>query len=143
MKKAIITVLSIVMALSLAACSSGKIKDGTYRAEASEAVYGYTTYLAVTYKDGAISDVDFDAIDADGALKSALGADYGMEISPDVWMKQIEDNVKKATAADKIDTVAGATNSSNDAKVLMKAVEESAKKGSAETVKVEFPKAAE
>ena len=140
MKKFVAIALAMVLALALVACGSSSIKDGTYTAEASEASYGYTTYLEVTYLDGKITDVDFDAVDANGTLKSSLGADYGMDPAPDVWMPEIEESIKNADGdASKIEAVAGATNSSNDAKLLFEAVLAAAKKGDTAVQKVDLP----
>ena len=62
MKKLLTLALAAVLALSLVACGgSGSIKDGTYTAQYKEPSHDWTEYLSVTYKDGVITDVDFDA----------------------------------------------------------------------------------
>ena len=53
------------------------------------------------------------------------------------WIPQLEENVKAAGTADKIEAVAGATSSSESVKVLMAAVEKQAKAGNTEVVLVD------
>ena len=133
MKKLLTLALAAVLALSLVACGgSGSIKDGTYTS------HDWTEYLSVTYKDGVITDVDFDAKDANGNLKSEATAEtYPMDPLPSEWIPQLEENVKAAGTADKIEAVAGATSSSESVKVLMAAVEKQAKAGNTEVVLVD------
>lgn len=122
MKKIIALALSSVLALGLVACGgSNKIADGTYKAQVDEATaeasHGWTEVLAVTYQDGKMTDVDFDAFDAEGNRKSeADPATYPMDPPPSVWIPQIEENIKATSSADKVATVAGATSSSENAK---------------------------
>lgn len=143
MKKLLTLALVAVLALSLVACggSGSGIKDGTYTAQYKEPSHDWTEYLAVTYKDGAITDVDFDAKDADGNLKSEATAEtYPMDPLPSEWIPQLEENIKTAGTADKIEAIAGATSSSESAKVLMAAVESQAKAGKTEVVLVDNAK---
>lgn len=129
MKKALAIVFTAVLALALVACGGSGIKDGTYSAEASEASHGWTDTLSVTYKDGKVVEAKYDAYDADKKLKSEATAEsYPMDPHPTVWIPEINTNIVTAGTADKIEAVAGATNSSNNAKALMAAIEENAKK---------------
>ena len=139
MKKLLTVALAAVLALSLVACGgSGSIKDGTYTAQYKEPSHDWTEYLSVTYKDGVITDVDFDAKDANGNLKSEATAEtYPMDPLPSEWIPQLEENVKAAGTADKIEAVAGATSSSESVRVLMAAVEKQAKAGNMEVVLVD------
>lgn len=140
MKKFTVLTLAIALMISMTACGSSNIKDGVYSAQASEASHGWTDYLKVTYKDGAIVEVDYDSLDADGNLKSATTAEtYPMDPLPSEWIPQLEDNILAADAADKIEAVAGATHASNNVKVLMEAVEKQAKEGNTETAVVDMP----
>ena len=59
--------------------------------------------LSVTYKDGGSRDVDFDAKDANGNLKSEATGAYPMDPLPSEWIPQLEENVKAAGTADKIE----------------------------------------
>lgn len=142
MKKLLTLALIAVLTLSLAACSSGKIKDGTYSAKSSAESNGWTDTLAVTYKDGKVVDAKYDAVNTSGALKSEMAdEEYGME-NPALseWMPKLNANIISAGTADKIEVVAGATGSSNGAKALMVAVENAAKKGDTNPVLVDMPK---
>ncbi|MEF9969804.1 MAG: FMN-binding protein [Ruthenibacterium sp.] len=139
MKKILVIALACILALSLVACGGG-IKDGTYTAEAAQASHDWFDILSVTYKDGKVVEAVYDAKDAAGVLKSSKSAEeYPMEIPLTEWMPKLNENIVKAGTADKIEAVAGATNSSNAAKALMKAIEENAKKGNTETAKVTMP----
>ena len=116
MKKLLTLALAAVLALSLVACGgSGSIKDGTYTAQYKEPSH-----------------------DANGNLKSEATAEtYPMDPLPSEWIPQLEENVKAAGTADKIEAVAGATSSSESVKVLMAAVEKQAKAGNTEVVLVD------
>ena len=139
MKKLLTLALAAVLALSLVACGgSGSIKDGTYTAQYKEPSHDWTEYLSVTYKDGVITDVDFDD---EGCQRQpeerSHGRDLPMDPLPSEWIPQLEENVKAAGTADKIEAVAGATSSSESVRVLMAAVEKQAKAGNMEVVLVD------
>ncbi|MDD3428640.1 MAG: FMN-binding protein [Oscillospiraceae bacterium] len=141
MKKLLVIAMVAVLALSLVACGGSKIVDGTYRAElsdaAAEAAHGWKDYMVVTYAGGKITDVDYDST-KDGALKSEQTAEtYPMDPHPSTWLPTLEENIKKAGTADKIDAVAGATNTSETAKKLMAAIEKAAAEGNTTTVVVD------
>lgn len=139
MKKFAAVAMSLALMLALAGCGGG-IKDGTYTAKASAASHGWTDYLKVTYKGGAITDVDFDSEDASGNLKSKATDDtYPMTPPPREWIPKLEANIKAAASSDKIEAVAGASNSSKTAKLLMAAVEKQAKAGKTDVVLVDLP----
>lgn len=134
MKKVLAIALTAILALSLVACGSGKVKDGTYTAEFKNAVHEWKDTLTVTYKDGAVVDAKYDAVKDDGTLKSSLSdEEYGMTDPNPVlskWMPMLNENVVKANGdASKVEVVAGATSSSNNAKTLMEAVAKQAKAG--------------
>lgn len=140
MKKALVITLVAVLAFTLVACGGGGIKDGTYTAQASAAVYGWTDSLTVTYKDGKVVEAKYDAFDEAGKLKSAATQEeYDMTPSVSEWIPMLNENIVKAGSADKIEAVAGATTSSDAAKLLMAAVEEKAKAGDTNTAMVDMP----
>ena len=121
MKKLLTLALAAVLALSLVACGgSGSIKDGTYTAQYKEPSHDWTEYLSVTYNDGVTT-----------------AETYPTDPLPSEWIPQLEENVKAAGTADKIEAVAGATSSSESVKVLMAAVEKQAKAGNTEVVLVD------
>ncbi|MDD6319795.1 MAG: hypothetical protein PUA63_02895, partial [Oscillospiraceae bacterium] len=57
-----------------------------------------------------------------------------MDPHPSEWIPQLSENIQKAGTAKKIDTIAGATYASNDARALMEAIEANGKPG--ETIQV-------
>ena len=57
-----------------------------------------------------------------------------MDPHPSEWIPQLSENIQKAGTAKKIDTIAGATLASNDARALMEAIEKDGKAG--ETIQV-------
>ena len=139
MKKLIVLGLSVVMALALAACGGSKIADGTYTAQmddaAMESSHGWRDTLVVEYKGGKITSATFESYDADGNKKSETTAEtYPMDPHPSVWVPQISENVMKAGDSKHLDTVAGATYASTDAKLLLEAIEKSGKPGETLTV---------
>lgn len=142
MKKLIAITLTALLALSLVACGSGKIKDGTYSAENKNAVNGWKDTLSVTYKDGAVVDAKYDAKKDDGSKKSEMSdEEYGMtDPNPTLstWMPLINENVVKANGdAAKIEAVAGASASSDAAKALMGEIAKKAKAGDTATAVID------
>ena len=138
MKKWIALLLALVLALSLTACSKG-MADGVYTAElddaSAEAAHGWRDTLVVEYKDGKIVSATFESYDADGNKKSeATAEEYPMDPAPSQWIPAIGAAVLEAGEAKRIDGVAGATNSSNNAKALLEAIEEKGVAG--ETVQI-------
>lgn len=110
------------------------LKDGVYTARASDeytqaAGHGWQEYLTVTVENGAIVQLDYDAVQ-DGKLKSETTPDvYPMTPHPSQWTPQLEASLMKADSAAAIDTVAGATASSRMARKLYTAVMEAAREG--------------
>lgn len=139
MKKFLVAALSLVMALSLAACGGQTMADGTYTAEmddaAAEAAYGWRDTLVVEYKDGKMVSAVFESYDADGNKKSEQTAEtYPMDPQPSEWVPQLNANLEKAGDSKHLDGVAGATLASNNAKALLEAIEKEGKPG--ETIQV-------
>lgn len=139
MKKITAIALMLMLALTLAACSGKTIADGTYTAEmddaAMEAAHGWRDTLVVEYKDGKMVSAVFDSYDADGNKKSETTAEtYPMDPHPSEWIPQLTANIEKAGDAKHLDAVAGATNASNDAKLLLEAIEKNGVAG--ETIQV-------
>ncbi len=137
MKHLTIILTFILVCALLSACSSG-IKDGTYSAQMAEASEGYTDMLTVYYEGGKIADATFESVHEDGSLKSETTPEnYPMTPHPSEWLGELSENVKNASNADDIEMIAGATISSNNAKDMMRAIEEKAKAGDTNTAMVE------
>ncbi|MEG2770503.1 MAG: hypothetical protein RR902_06750 [Oscillospiraceae bacterium] len=142
MKKIFAMVLVLTLAISMVACGGSKLKDGTYKAEtsdaAAEASHGWKDTLTVTVASGKVSDVDFESFDADGNKKSETTAEtYPMDPHPTTWMPTIEANIKAAASPDEFVPVAGATNSSDTAKKLYAAILTAAADGKTDTIVVD------
>ena len=144
MKKfGIALVAALLSASLLTGCSAG-MKDGTYKAEYKNADdHGWKDYVQVTVSGGKISEVDFDSVNEQGVLKSAdAGYKDAMEpvsgTYPEKFMKELEDQLVSKQEVKKVDTLAGATLSSDSFKVLVNEVlSKGAKKGNTETIVVE------
>ncbi|WP_326511702.1 FMN-binding protein [Clostridium intestinale] len=149
------TLLSVIAAATLAVTvfagcgkkedTATKIKDGTYKAEASAFDdKGYKPFVEVEYKDGKIASAKFDYTnEKDGTLKSA-NADYNKAMaaksgtSPDKYTVELAKALVEKQDVEKVDTVTGATHSSENFKTLVKAAVDNATAGKTDTAKVEI-----
>ncbi len=128
-----------VLAVSLAACGQKQMADGVYTAQADDAYvdgdgYGWRDTLVLKYEGGQLVEAVFDSYNAEGAAKSVPGNYEGMEVSPSEWVPQLSDNIKNAASPDEVDTVAGASIASENARKMYKAILEKGKPG--ETIDV-------
>lgn len=130
MKKIALFCMAALLAASmLVGCSqSGEMKDGTYRAKFAEPSHDWTEYVEVTVKDGKITNVDFDALNADGDRKSEnqeyqeMMTSAGSDIGPMDFYADYNQKLLDAQDASKVDAIAGATNSGINLKTLMSAL---------------------
>lgn len=117
-----------------AAASTSKLKDGTYKAEASDFdSRGWKVTHTITVKDGKITESKFDYVNKDGKLKSADEAyNKNMKDKSGVSSKEATDKLNAQLVAvqdvAKVETVTGATTSSKgfkqSAELLLKAAAE-------------------
>ena len=141
MKKFLAIILaSLAMVAVFASCGAKEevaFKDGEYHAElANYDDHGWKDYVDVTVKDGKIALVTFDAVNEEDGRKKTEDAAYkeayvgaGFDTYPaDSAAKLAADLVAKQDIA-KVDTVAGATNSTNAFKVLVSALIQNMKDG--------------
>ncbi|WP_167848994.1 FMN-binding protein [Geotoga petraea] len=111
--------------------------DGTYRAEATEPIHGWTDFLEITVKNGKITKVVADAFNADGGLKTKdpnYAKNMGMD--PAKFFATLADRLVKADRPADVDTVTGATSSSDAVRFLAHAIKYRGVPG--ETIKVNF-----
>lgn len=144
--KKLISIICVVClcAVAFVACGDNKasLKDGTYRAEYTDFdEHGWKEYAVVTVKDGKISDVDFDSVNKDGGRKSENEAyREAMEpvanTYPGKFYPELEAQLKEKQDPAKIETVAGATVSTNAAKELAKALVSNMQNGDTATVTI-------
>lgn len=150
------TLLSVIAAATLAVTvlagcgkkedtAAAKIKDGTYKAEASDFDdKGWKPYVEVEYKDGKIASAAFDYSNKeDGHKKStdekyiaAMAAKSGT--SPDKYTVELAKALVEKQDVEKVDSVTGATHSSENFKTLVKAAVDNATAGKTDTAKVEI-----
>lgn len=142
-------ILSIVAALSLsvalfAGCGA-TLTDGTYRAEFQEYdQYGWKDYIVIEIEDGVVVNIEADAYNEVGELKTSDG-EYrtSMEsLSGTYPSKYYEDLVNQYLAGgsiDGVDVVAGATLSTDNFKALATALAENMQSGITATVVIPYP----
>ncbi len=116
--------------LLLAACSGGKtFKDGVYHAEfETYDSRGYKDFIDVTVQDAKVTTISYDARAEDGSLRTgdakyqkdmeAVQETYPARYSQDLVNQYLEDQ-----NIDGVDTVAGATYSTESFIALFKALE--------------------
>ena len=143
MKKLLALICASVLAIgSLTACSStdapeqnteapaenneapaeeaASLQDGTYRAEYDkEDSRGWKAFVEVTVADGKMSEVNFDYINADGALKSEdEGYNTSMKekagTNPAEFKVALADSLIASQDPAQVDAVTGATSSSEE-----------------------------
>ncbi len=146
-RKALRFIPALLLALCalLAACGqeAPAVADGTYRAEFDAAdANGYIDFVEITFSDGLVVSVAADAYHAEtGGLKSASES-YREDMQPQCGTfpeKYYRDLINQYLAnptADSVDTVAGATCSSQDFVRLARALEQAVQQGNAGTVVV-------
>ena len=135
--------VSAFLAMFMFTGCSGSMKDGTYRAEYKDFDdHGWKDYVTITVSDGKITEVDYDAVNDNGDKKSADEA-YREQMEPisntypAKFYKELEDQLVDEQDLKKVDAVAGATNSSNDFKILGMEAMKAAKSGQTDTIIVE------
>ena len=123
-----------------------KLTDGTYKAEYDKLdSHGWKAFTEITVKDGKITEVDFDYLNDKGERKSE-NAEYNESMkkvagtNPEEFTPILEKALVDSQDASKIDTVTGATSSSNSFKALaQKLISEKIAKGDTTTLVVELP----
>ncbi|MBQ1237152.1 MAG: FMN-binding protein, partial [Oscillospiraceae bacterium] len=134
MKKLICAILAVVLCLSLTACAGkpaeskiekGPYTDGTYEVNDAEYSHGWKEYVIITVTDGNIASVEFDGKNeagekksGDAAYKESMTA-YGGTTYPEKFFPEIVENYMAAGSLETMESVAGATSSSDAFKELM------------------------
>lgn len=157
MKKTLLILAAIVFAVT--ACEKQTYVDGTYEATFDEPHFGWTEYLTFELTGDEISNVDFDAVNADGDLKSTdeaynenmftdsayvarMEAAGKAPTKPETYMPQIESALSNATIVpefEPVDIVSGATSSSVNANALMEAALDMAADGDGNEIVISYP----
>jgi Major membrane immunogen, membrane-anchored lipoprotein len=144
--KKLALILIVVMAVTFVTACTGdiEIEDGTYRAEYADFdAKGYKDFVEVTFEGGVVTRVVADGISGkDGSLKSDSEA-YKEEMEsiagtyPEKYYTDLINQYLANPDADYVDTVAGATESSESFVVLLKALEKAIRTGYTDTIIVE------
>lgn len=148
MKKTLLVLIAIVFTVT--ACEKQTYVDGTYTATFDEPHYGWTDYVSFTLTEDVISDVDFDAVNDAGDLKSTdsaynanmLANTTGTPTNPETYMPQIEAAISNTAIVpeyEPIDAISGATGSSENANLLMEAALNAAVDGEPTDVVISYP----
>jgi major membrane immunogen (membrane-anchored lipoprotein) len=120
--------LSLVMVLTLVvftfAAGHIDLADGEYRAERLEPSHGWVDFVELTVENGKFTDVVLDAYNPeDGSLKSedeAYAERMGMD--PAEFFATLANDLEDKQHIDEVDTVTGATSSSNIFRALVNAI---------------------
>ena len=141
-KASVFAIFLLALVLLLSGCGAS-YKDGVYHAEFKDYDnHGWKEYVDVQVEGDKVTVLTFDGVNADGAKKSE-DEDYRASMEPvkgtypakfyaDIVNQYLESqNLKKVT------TVAGATLSTNNFKVLMAALESNMKSGDTTAVIVD------
>lgn len=134
---------SLLSTLMLAGCGSTSYKDGVYRAEFQNYdSRGYKDFMEITVENAAVTEIVFNAVTEDGTLKTddekyqkdmeTVQGTYPARYSQDLVNQYLETH----NISD-VDTIAGATYSSDSFTALFKALESSMASGDTATVVVE------
>lgn len=129
----------------VSAATTGDMKDGQYRAEYREFDdHGWKDYVVVTVSGGKYTSVEFDSLNREDGRKKSEDKEYmnaypkdGNFVKPDEYTKRLAQALVEKQDAEKIDTIATATTSSESFKKLVNALTINIKRGKTETVIVE------
>ena len=121
------------------------LKDGTYKAAYDNFdSHGWKATVQIDVKDGKIAACTFDYVNKDGKLKTQ-DADYNSSMkaqngtSPAEYSPKLAQSLVDAQDIAKVDSVTGATSSSNNFKTLAAAALEKAKTGDTSETAVPLP----
>ncbi|HDU0914541.1 TPA: FMN-binding protein [Listeria monocytogenes] len=118
-----------------------KMEDGTYKLEEQNYAHGYRVVFSMDVKDGKITKSDYNYVDKDGKLKSD-DADYEKNMKaksgtgPKEYIPALNKSLVEKQDVAAVDTVSGATNSSNQFKIYAAQLQNAAQNGNTDTIKV-------
>ncbi len=128
----IMSILFFILILSVSGCFNKDMdyEDGTYYEETDYDDRGWKSTLEVVVKNGNIDSVNYEEVNEKGEIKSE-DEEYGETmkqttgISPKEAYEKLEKSLLKTQNFEKVDTVSGATYSSeNFIKLLKKSLKE-------------------
>ncbi len=125
------TLIFTLLSISIFA---GELKDGKYWVEDAEYQYGWKSFTAITVEKGEVASAKHDKFNPDGNFASEDN-EYNTNMkaksgsNPAEFSKILVEEYLTTKDIDKVDTVAGATSSSNIFRMQMKFLLEKAEKG--------------
>lgn len=145
MKKTLASIFIVFCGLMLlVACGQSKpLKDGIYSAELKDYDnHNYKEFIVVTVKEGDVTAIQYDAKSPEGALRNT-DEKYKSDMEPvqGTFPKQYTADLVNQYLAnrtiEKVDAVAGATNSSQNFSAMFKALKSNMQSGDTSLVVVE------
>lgn len=118
------------------------LKDGTYKLEEKNYNNIYRYILTIDIKNNTIDKVDFDAIDKEGNSKREDESYIKMMeeqsgTSPDKFLDELQESLLEKQNPDDVDTVTGATHTTDSFKEYAKELIKQAEKGDTSTIIVD------
>ncbi|EMG28063.1 putative lipoprotein [Listeria fleischmannii 1991] len=117
------------------------MKDGKYNLEEQNYAHGYRVVFAMEVKDGKIATSDYNYVNKDGQKKTD-DADYEKNMKeksgtgPKEYIPALNKSLVDKQSPAEVDTVSGATNSSNQFRIYAAQLENAAQNGDTDTIKV-------
>lgn len=99
-----------------------KLKDGNYKAESAVDERGYKGSIEIEVKDGKVSEVKYDEVNEEKSTSKLTDADYNKKMkeksgtNPEEAFPKLQNSLIEKQDASAVDTVSGATSSSNQFK---------------------------
>ncbi|WP_071130428.1 extracellular electron transfer flavoprotein PplA [Enterococcus timonensis] len=118
------------------------LQDGTYTLEEKNESNGYRTVFSITVKDGAISESNFDAVNADGKSK-AEDTEYETNmkaksgVGPAEFIPELNESLVAAQSASGVEVVSGATHTSESFQNYAQQLIQAAQAGNTETIEID------
>ncbi|WP_319370428.1 hypothetical protein [uncultured Ilyobacter sp.] len=119
----------------------GKLQDGKYYVEAEKATWGWKPFTYMVVKNCEIIEIKHDRKNKDGKnatedmkYNQSMAKKQGVGIKDAV--SKLENGFMKSKDVDKIDSVAGATSTSTEFKVMMKYLIDKAENGKPGSYKI-------
>lgn len=120
----------------------GELKDGEYKLEEKNYNNGYRVVFTIVVKDGKITESNYDNVNEDGKSK-VEDAEYNKKMeevaktSPEKYIPELNKELLEKQNPSDIDTITGATHSTDSFKEYAKQLIEAAEKGDTKTIEID------
>ncbi|WP_088810702.1 MULTISPECIES: extracellular electron transfer flavoprotein PplA [Listeria] len=121
--------------------NGAELQDGKYNLEEQNYAHGYRAVFAMEVKDGKIVTSDYNYVNEDGQKKTD-DADYEKNMKaksgtgPQEYIPALNKSLVDKQSPAEVDTVSGATSSSNQFRIYAAQLENAAQNGDTDTIKV-------